>query len=95
MVQNKASRGLLSDTSSETRNLIARAFCVSNWSSSPFIAANPNRIALIGRNILLELKPKVLLDFEKRQTVIGKSVKSGQARKKISRRKKRTPRPRR
>jgi hypothetical protein len=47
-----------------------RISCVQNWSSSPFIEINPNRIALIGRDILLKLKPKVLLDFKECQTEI-------------------------
>jgi hypothetical protein len=48
----------------------AKIYCVLDWRQSPFVAINPNRTALIGRDILLELKPQVRLDFEKRQTEI-------------------------
>ena len=37
--------------------------CVFNWQQSPFIAVNPNRVALVGRDICLRLQPKVTLDF--------------------------------
>jgi len=79
----------LPSNSGETRNLIARVFCVSNWRSSPFVTVNPNRIALIGRDILLELKPNLRLDFEERQTEILAAAKPRQARKKITGRKER------
>jgi len=47
---------------------------------SPFVDIHPNRTALIGRDILLELKPKVLLDFETRQTEIVTAKKPTPAR---------------
>jgi len=81
--------------SGETRNLIARVFCVSNWNISPFVEINPNRTALIGRDILLELKPQVLLDFAKRQTEIVTAMKTSRTRKKVDQKKKRSARPRR
>ena len=37
--------------------------CVFNWQQSPFIAVNPNRVALVGRDICLRLQPKIALDF--------------------------------
>ena len=66
--------------SGETRHLLARVFCVSNWNRSPFVNINPNRIALIGRDIMFELKPRVLLDFDKRQTEIVTAKKPTPAR---------------
>ncbi|MGH7456187.1 MAG: hypothetical protein ACRENG_32835, partial [bacterium] len=75
--------------SSETRNLVARIFCVSNWRLSPFVALNPNRTALIGRDIMLELKPNVRLDFDKRRTEILPVEQPRRTRQKISRAKKR------
>jgi hypothetical protein len=66
----KLLRIVLPANSSEANTLDARIFCVPNWHLSPFVKINPNRVALIGRDILLKLKPKVLLDFEQRQTEI-------------------------
>jgi hypothetical protein len=80
----------LPSNSSEARNLIARIFCVSNWRLSPFVALNPNRTALIGRDIMLELKPNVRLDFDRRQTEILPAEKPRQTRRKGSTKKKRT-----
>jgi hypothetical protein len=56
--------------------------CVLDWRLSPFVALNPNRIALIGRDIMLELKPNVRLDFDARQTEILPAEKPRQARQK-------------
>jgi hypothetical protein len=66
-----------------------------DWHISPFIKINPNRLALIGRDILLELQPKVLLDFAKRQTEIVTAMKTSRTGKKVGQKKKRAPRPRR
>jgi hypothetical protein len=84
----------LPSNSGETRNLTARVFCVSNWRFSPFVDVNPNHTALVDRDIMLELKPKVQLDFEKRQTEILAAAKPRRTRPKISRGEKRAkPRP--
>lgn len=45
-------------------------FCVPNWQTSPFVSINPQRQALAGRDLFLELKPNILLDFANRQTKI-------------------------
>jgi hypothetical protein len=71
--------------------LQAKIYCVLEWLTSPFVKINPDRVALIGRDLLLALKPQVLLDFEKRQTEIWVA---GQARSKIKKHKKRAHRPR-
>lgn len=69
----------------ETRFLETLICCVQDWQTSPFVKINPNRTALIGRDIMLELKPRVLLDFDKRQTEI---VTAKKPRKKIAPKKK-------
>jgi hypothetical protein len=48
----------MSSNSGEIRTLEAWISCVVDWRLSPFVDINPNRIALISRDILLELKPK-------------------------------------
>jgi len=64
-------------------------YCVPDWRLSPFVKINPNRVALIGRDLMLALKPRVLLDFEQRQTEILFSPKirpkAGAQKKQISR----------
>jgi len=81
--------------SSATLILNTLISCVPNWNFSPFVALNPNRTALIGRDILLELKPQVLLDFAKRQTEIVTAMKTRRTHKKSGQKKKRAPRRRR
>jgi len=44
--------------------------CVPEWQASPFVKINPNRVVLVGRDLMLVLKPKVLLDFDALQTEI-------------------------
>jgi len=44
--------------------------CIKNWPKSPFVAINPNRIALAGRRLFHKLSPVVHLDFASRQTEI-------------------------
>ena len=76
-------------TSGEPRSLEAWVSCVLDWNLSPFIAINPNRTALIGRDLMLELKPNLSLDFDKKRTEILPAEKPRQARKKSSSKKKR------
>jgi len=73
----------------------AKIYCVLNWRQSPFVAINPNRTALIGRAILLELQPQVLLDFAKRQTEIVTAQQPKPARRKAAPQKKSAPPKRR
>lgn len=91
----KIFRFKLASNSNETHTIEVKIYCVFDWRLSPFVNINPNRIALIGRDVLLELKPKVLLDFEERQTGIVATAKSSPAHKKSSGRKKRAPKSRR
>ncbi|MDW8030077.1 MAG: hypothetical protein RMK94_16995 [Armatimonadota bacterium] len=44
--------------------------CVFNWHQSPFVAINPNRVALVGRDLCLSLQPQINLDFSQHQTTI-------------------------
>ncbi len=62
--------GLLADDGSE-RIARLRVLCVLNWQHSPFVAVNPNRVALVGRDICLRLQPKIALDFANRQTLLS------------------------
>jgi len=56
--------------SGEAVSLKADVYCVENWPKRPFVKINPKRIALVGRNLLLELKLCTLLNFDRRQTEI-------------------------
>jgi hypothetical protein len=42
--------------------------CVTDWHVSPFVNINPRRTALAGRDLFLELRPSILLDFANRRT---------------------------
>jgi len=85
----------LSAISGQTYTVDTWVHCVPRWYSTPFVAINPDRVALIGRDILLALKPKVLLDFEQHQTEILPLVTTAQIRKSKTGRKKRASRRRR
>jgi hypothetical protein len=45
--------------------------CVLNWRQSPFVAINPNRTALVGRDLCLALQPIVTLNFANRTTSLA------------------------
>jgi hypothetical protein len=78
----KSLRCKLPAQSRQSNAVEIKIHCVFDWRFSPFVAINPNRVALIGRDIMLELKPQVLLDFDKQRTEVLASGKSGPARKK-------------
>jgi hypothetical protein len=61
---------LLADNQGATRRIEKNVFCVLNWMNSPFVQINPNRSVLIGRGPLLDLRPKVELDFDGRKTEV-------------------------
>lgn len=44
--------------------------CVENWRRSPFVTINPRRTFLLGRRLLLNLRPRVTLDFDARQSEV-------------------------
>ncbi|MDZ7362629.1 MAG: hypothetical protein ONB46_18175 [candidate division KSB1 bacterium] len=58
------------DKNGQHRHTKIVAICVANWRQSPFVAINPNRTALVGRDTMLQLQPAVLLDFANRQTEV-------------------------
>lgn len=45
------------------RSVIHSILCIRDWAQSPFVAINPNRTALIGRDLCLQLQPQVTLNF--------------------------------
>jgi len=55
------------NTSHQCRTTI---ICVDNWRDSPFIAINPMRTVLVGRRVLLDLHPHLILDFDARCTEV-------------------------
>ncbi len=52
------------------KEAVTTTFCITDWRKSPFVAINPNRIALVGRRLFHKLAPVVHLDFASRQTEI-------------------------
>jgi hypothetical protein len=56
--------------SGEVITVETELYCVEDWARSPFVKINPKRLALIGRDLLLELKLCALLNFDRRQTQI-------------------------
>lgn len=66
----KSLRFQLTARAGHTYVLDAKLHCVPDWQKSPFVRINPNRVALVGRDLLLALKPKVLLDFDGLDTEI-------------------------
>lgn len=61
----------LVDESGTSRFVERHALCIRNWKKSPFVEVNPNRIALLGRGMLLELKPIVHLNFDRLETKVS------------------------
>jgi hypothetical protein len=61
---------MLADNQGATRRIEKNVFCVLNWMNSPFVQINPNRSVLMGRGPLLDLRPKVELDFDSRKTEV-------------------------
>ena len=61
----------LADTENAIRRADRTIVCVLNWTNSPFVRINPNRTVLIGRGILFDIKPKVILNFDACNTTIA------------------------
>jgi len=55
------------DTSHQCRTTI---ICVDDWRNSPFVAINPARTLLVGRRVLLDLRTRLVLDFDGRFTEV-------------------------
>jgi hypothetical protein len=58
----------LKDKNAQSHRIRINAICVENWQTSPFVAINPSRTALVGRDTMLQLQPLVLFNFADRQT---------------------------
>jgi len=54
----------LVDENGAGRRLRTSLICVNDWPNSPFTTINPNRTFLLGRNVLLNLRPRIVLDFD-------------------------------
>ncbi|MFN4179276.1 MAG: hypothetical protein ACK4I8_03095 [Armatimonadota bacterium] len=52
------------------RSIVHRILCVRDWQQSPFVSINPNRMALVGRDLCLSLQPKITLDFYQHETTV-------------------------
>ncbi len=60
----------LLDQNGVTRRWRTTMICVTDWQRSPFVTINPRRTFLLGRKLLLNLRPRVLLDFDARQSEV-------------------------
>lgn len=56
------------DSTGNVKEIGFFVFCVKNWRSSPFVAINSSRQALVGRSLLFKTAPVVHLDFDARHT---------------------------
>lgn len=60
----------LIDDAGTSRKWRTSIFCVADWKLSPFTAINPNRTFLLGRSVLFNLRPRIILDFDARLTAV-------------------------
>jgi len=60
----------LADPNGISRRWRASIVCVNDWHRSPFTAINRNRTFLLGRRVLLNLRPRLVLDFDNRCTEV-------------------------
>jgi hypothetical protein len=60
----------LVDATSTSRQYRTTMICVDGWQNSPFVAINPDRTLLLGRRVLLNLRPRLSLDFDARLTEV-------------------------
>ncbi|MDZ7360824.1 MAG: hypothetical protein ONB46_08875 [candidate division KSB1 bacterium] len=60
----------LKDAIGKNRQCQTTVICVNDWSDGPFTAINPTRTVLLGRSVLLELQPRLVLDFAARRTEV-------------------------
>jgi len=58
----------ITDEVGTSRRVMKTAVCVHDWIRSPFVQINPSRQALLGRGVLLDLKPEVRLRFQDQST---------------------------
>lgn len=60
----------LADGSGTARRTRTTVICVEDWGTSPFTAINSTRTFLLGRSVLLKLKPRIILDFAIQHTEV-------------------------
>ncbi len=60
----------LTATDGSRRSAVHRILCIRDWTQSPFVAVNPTRAALVGRDLCLQLQPTVALNFAQRETML-------------------------
>jgi hypothetical protein len=60
----------LTDSTGKNNKCQTAIACVDDWHESPFTAINPNRSFLLGRSVLLELQPRLVLDFAAKRTEV-------------------------
>jgi hypothetical protein len=60
----------IEDENKKSNSAKMHCFAVQNWRFSPFCALNPNRTALVGRDILRKFPLRIVLDSGKRTTTV-------------------------
>lgn len=60
----------LVDATGTSRQCRTTMICVEDWRNSPFIAINSDRTLLLGRRLLLNLRPRLSLDFDAHLTAV-------------------------
>jgi hypothetical protein len=60
----------LIDDAGTSRKWRTSIICVADWKQSPLTAINPNRTFLLGRSVLFNLRPRIILDFDARLTEV-------------------------
>jgi hypothetical protein len=60
----------LADSNGKKNECQTAIACVDDWREGPFTMINPNRTFLLGRSVLLELQPRLVLDFAVRRTEV-------------------------
>jgi len=60
----------LIDENGASRQWQTTIVCVDDWNNSPFTSINPDRTFLLGRSVLFNLRPRLILDFDTRRTEV-------------------------
>lgn len=60
----------LLDASGTSRQWQTTIICVDDWRHNPFTTINPNRTFLLGRSVLFNLRPRLILDFDARRSEV-------------------------
>jgi len=62
-----------SSTNKEKKYIKKIVSCIQDWKNSPFIYINPERMCLAGRSLPNELRANVVLDFDRKKTLVNYS----------------------